>query len=229
MPRGDISPTKQAADFHDAITYLKSKPTVDPRRIVIWGYSLSAAEGLVAAALDRRVKLVVAICPAIPLDLEDKEKCSRYLAQAMQDRESQARGNPPYCIPYLGDTDDGPVFNFRKFHGVGHEDFHHIIEHVPNFNNSITIQTFYNLISWHFMDLLLHMPPPVPVFQVCAEEEELPYVKKAYYEIFDRLLEPKEIHVEPNKGHIDILIDDDARFVALMKMQIDFIEKHLGD
>ncbi|KAK2754284.1 hypothetical protein FQN54_007164 [Arachnomyces sp. PD_36] len=229
MPRCDINPAKQAADFHDAVTFLKSQPTVDPRRIVIWGYSLSAAEGLVAATLDRRVKLVIAICPAIPLDLDNTEKCNRLLAQAMQDRESQARGNPPFCMPYLGDSDEGALFNFRKFRGVTHDNLDQLEEYVPNFKNEITIQTFYNIISWNFMDLLKFRPPPVPVFQVNAAEEELEHVKRNYGTIFDALLEPKEIHVEPNKGHIDILMDDDGRFETLMKMQIDFIEKHLGD
>ena len=229
MPRGDISPAKQTEDFHDAVTFMKARPTVDPHRIVIWGYSLSAAEGLVAAALDRRVKLVIAICPAIPFDLEDSERRARVLAQAMQDRESQARGNPPFCLPYLGDTDDGPLYNYRKFRGVAHAEYEEILERVPNFRNLITIQTFYNLVSWNFMDLLRVMPPPVPVFQVNAAEEEVPYVKKAYETIFTRLREPKQLHVEPDKGHINILTDDDERFVALMKLQIDFIQEHLGE
>lgn len=213
---------------------------MDPGRIALWGYSLSAAEALVAASLDaKRIKLVVAVCPAVPLDVEnDVEKRKSYLTQAIQDRESRARGNPPFYIPYIGDTDDGPaIFNYLRFRGVNMGNdfydsstvFDQIFEIMPNFQNSITVQTFYNVVTWNFLGFLRVMPPRVPVLQICAAEEEVDSVKKSYQTIFDLLPGPKEFHTEPDKGHINILSDDDERFQAFMELQTNFVWKYLGD
>ena len=230
QPRGDISPVKQTEDYHDAVTFMKSQRTVDGKKIALWGYSLSAAEALAAAALDRRVKLVMAICPAVPFDMEHAAKRSRFLSQAMRDRESRARGNPPLCLPFIGDSDDGPLFNYRRFRGMADAEYDAVqdgLAAIPHFRNEITIQTFYNMIAWSFHHQL-PLVSPTPVLQINAGEEELPYLKKEYDIIFDKLQSPKQLHVEPDSGHMDILIGDE-KFAALMKVQIAFVEKYFGD
>lgn len=46
----------------DAMTFLSSHPSVEPRQgIGLWGMSLGAAVALVVAALDARVRFVVAV------------------------------------------------------------------------------------------------------------------------------------------------------------------------
>jgi dienelactone hydrolase len=63
--RGDIDPWQQIADWRRAISYLKSRPEVDPTRIGLWGTSYAGGHALVLGATDRRLCCVVAQVPTI--------------------------------------------------------------------------------------------------------------------------------------------------------------------
>ena len=63
--RGDIDPWQQIADWRRAISYLESRPEVDPTRIGLWGTSYAGGHALVRGATDRRLRCVVAQIPTI--------------------------------------------------------------------------------------------------------------------------------------------------------------------
>ena len=64
-PRQEIDPVMQRRGYRDAITWLGAQARVDARRIGIWGTSYSGGHVLEVAALDRRVKCVVAQVPTV--------------------------------------------------------------------------------------------------------------------------------------------------------------------
>ena len=64
-PRGTLFPHNLVEDFRNAITWLQLRDDVDPDRIGIWGASFGGGIVLMTAALDRRVKAVVAMAPII--------------------------------------------------------------------------------------------------------------------------------------------------------------------
>ena len=64
-PRGHIDPVEQIRGYRDAISFAQTLPEVDPDRIGIWGSSYSGGHVLVVAAIDRRVKCVVAQVPLV--------------------------------------------------------------------------------------------------------------------------------------------------------------------
>ena len=61
----DIDPWRQIADWRRAISFLESRPDVDPGRIGIWGTSYAGGHALVLGATDRRVRAVVSQVPTI--------------------------------------------------------------------------------------------------------------------------------------------------------------------
>ncbi|MFN0120248.1 MAG: alpha/beta hydrolase [Blastocatellia bacterium] len=63
--RTRLIPLKQVEDYRNAISYLQGEPEVDPDRIGVWGSSFAGGHTLVVAALDARVKAVVAQVPGI--------------------------------------------------------------------------------------------------------------------------------------------------------------------
>ena len=65
-PRGEIIPYDQLRDYRDAITFALTLPVVDQEHIGIWGTSYSGGHVIVVAAIDRRVKCVVAQFPYKP-------------------------------------------------------------------------------------------------------------------------------------------------------------------
>lgn len=232
MPRSDIDPAKQAGDFSDAITFLKTKPMVDPKRIALWGYSLSGAAALVAAGLDRRVKLVVAICPApVPYNLEAPGKRKKYLDLAIRDRESQARGRGPFYVQYIGDSEETALFDFRKQRGMEELEYDQVMENLsklcPGFHNKVTVQTLSRLAAWSFENIPRNVGS-TPVLQIYAVHEELEHIRKTQDDIWTGLTGPKERHYE-DRGHMDILTPDGHRFVQLVNVQVDFVLRYLGE
>jgi pimeloyl-ACP methyl ester carboxylesterase len=60
-PRGEIVPLRQVADVRNALSYLETRPEVDPARLAVVGVSFGGGNALYAAAVDERVRAVVAI------------------------------------------------------------------------------------------------------------------------------------------------------------------------
>src|ERR671926_840094 len=59
--RGEVIPYLQIYDASNAISYLQSRPEVNPDKIALLGVSLGGGEVLYIAARDRRVKSVASI------------------------------------------------------------------------------------------------------------------------------------------------------------------------
>jgi fermentation-respiration switch protein FrsA (DUF1100 family) len=64
-PRGQLFPLLQVEDFRNGLSFLERQPGVDRQRIGIWGTSNSGGTVIYAAAVDRRVKAVVAQVPVV--------------------------------------------------------------------------------------------------------------------------------------------------------------------
>ena len=64
-PRGTLFPHNLVEDFRNAISWLQLRDDVDPDRIGIWGVSFGGGIVLMTAAIDRRVKAVVAMAPIV--------------------------------------------------------------------------------------------------------------------------------------------------------------------
>lgn len=62
-PRQVIDAWRQARDYRTAVTWIASRGDVDASRIGIWGSSFAGGVALVVAAVDRRIRAVVANVP----------------------------------------------------------------------------------------------------------------------------------------------------------------------
>lgn len=99
LPRMEANPYLQMQDTRDAITYAATLPGVDPQRIGLWGTSLSGGTALMVAAVDRRVKSVVAVCPfvsgsAVLRRLMGDEALAVHRDAMAQARKSEMLGEP---------------------------------------------------------------------------------------------------------------------------------------
>ncbi|KAH7319001.1 Alpha/Beta hydrolase protein [Rhexocercosporidium sp. MPI-PUGE-AT-0058] len=220
LPRQEIIPQKQIQDYSDALTYLSRHPLVDPTRIAFWGFSFSGMVCLNAAALDKRAKFVIAVCPLTDFSFGGKK--SKVLAKAMKDRESQALGNAPFCLPVLTEAGENPA-GFGV--GTASEDFGLILnaeKTAPNYRNSTTLQTYYHIAAWQPYGLIPQVSPTA-VLMLTPENDQISLAKNQEA-IFDSIQgAKKQRHVEPNKGHMDILSGDS--FPTLMKIQVDFLTR----
>lgn len=91
-PRGDIDPYAQMHDYRHAITYAQALPQVDSERVGIWGTSYSGAHVLAVAAVDRRVKCVVAQVPATSGIRTDQQLMTPYALTGLRKQLDDERG-----------------------------------------------------------------------------------------------------------------------------------------
>ena len=65
LPRQHLNPWDQIEDYKNAISFLETRPEVDPQRIGIWGISYSGGHVLIVAASDPRVRCIVSNIPVV--------------------------------------------------------------------------------------------------------------------------------------------------------------------
>ncbi len=64
--RGRLDPDAQVQDIRNAITYLQSRPDVDPNRIGVMGVDMAGGHVVSVMGMDARAKAGVALTPIIP-------------------------------------------------------------------------------------------------------------------------------------------------------------------
>jgi pimeloyl-ACP methyl ester carboxylesterase len=104
-PRGAFFPRREVDDIRTAVGFLRRRPEVDPERVGIWGVSFGGGVVLHAAALDRRIKAVVAQSPVVDgrrwlRGLRSGFDWERLWDQLTEDRERRENGEPGARVPY---------------------------------------------------------------------------------------------------------------------------------
>src|SRR5688500_17197906 len=113
-PRQQIDPWAQVRDYRDAITFARTLPEIDPKRIGVWGTSYSGGHALVLGAIDRRISCVVAQVPLISghrnvLRLVRSDMVAGLRGMFEQDRDARFAGASPLLIPVASSDPLGPA------------------------------------------------------------------------------------------------------------------------
>ncbi|GAB1216519.1 hypothetical protein ATERTT37_005735 [Aspergillus terreus] len=93
-PRNEVDPVLQTRDYYDAFNYATTLPSVDRNKIVYWGTSMAGGNALVATAVNKCVKGVIAQMPLVssePMVSAAAAHCEALL----RDRANVAQGNEP--------------------------------------------------------------------------------------------------------------------------------------
>ncbi|KAI0204022.1 DltD N-terminal domain protein [Astrocystis sublimbata] len=215
-PRNNIDPARQVEDYHDALTMLKSDARIDSDKIVYWGLSLSGTVALAAAAMDKRAKAIVAVCPLTGWELGPQWR--GVTAKAMQDRESRLRGNSPLSIPMLTENGKNPA-GWGPGSSAGKEGLSLMMEAqamVPLFRPHTTLQTYYNIMAWAPFKVLPFISP-TPVLMIIPHLDVVSPPEKQKELIYDMIEGPKEMVYLADKGHMDVL--DGQSFEPTMQAQ----------
>ncbi|KAJ5773666.1 DltD N-terminal domain protein [Penicillium paradoxum] len=219
LPRNNIDPLAQASDYSDALTFLKTQPIVDPTNISFWGMSFSALVALNAAALDKRARCCIAVCPLTGMQPEPA-MLPKVLSKCMQDRESQLVGNSPVTLAVL--TPDG-----RNPAGMGigadKMEYDYMVNAkfrgAPNYENRTTLQSYYKMMAWQPFEIMKYLSK-TRVLMIIPEKDTISPAEKQQA-LFDSLPEPKTAHMAKGKGHLDVL--SGADYEALADMQASFV------
>jgi len=226
-PRQQTNKWIQARGYRDAIDYVTSLPNIDTSKITLWGDSMSASEVVVVAAIDHRVKGVIAQVPAFGDELPEQDLDGKLFNSI---RETLLNGN----VEGTPETTYGPmpVVSFDQ-------------ESVPSMLSEITAYRWFieygGRYNTKWVNRVTHVVPNVPTrFNpvIC-----IPHIKAALLLIvsYDDEMkgansdiarhaykiapEPKKI-IEVDGGHFGIIHYPSPLFDQASKSQIDFLNEH---
>ena len=224
LPRQDVDPWRQIADWRRAISYLETLDVVDPQRIGLWGTSYAGGHAIVLGATDRRLKAVVAQVPTISGFEQGLRRIPPENAAAIEklfddDERAQLRGEPPRRQAVVG-SDPAVPASYRAPDAI---DFY-LQPGVPahTWENHVTVRStraarMYEPGHW------IARVSPTPLLMVAAMRDTITLtdLELAAYE---RALQPKRL-VTIAGGHFDPY---QARFAQSSGAAVEWFQQHLG-
>ncbi|OQV00986.1 hypothetical protein CLAIMM_06412 [Cladophialophora immunda] len=201
-PRYEIVPSLQKNDYSDAVTYAQSLDEIDADKVGIWGTSYSGGVVLEVAAVDKRVKAVLAQIPFTTgpetyRRLMSSDSLPEWAKMFQNERLSRMAGKEPTYIP-IAAKDPLAMVALPKW-----DCYHFMIELgqvPPEWVNQVTVKSV-ELMSVNDPTAQIHRISPTPLLMTVAENDTLTPTDLAL-EAYSRAREPKELHLIPG-GHFD--------------------------
>lgn len=175
------------------------------------------------AALDRRVKALVMVCPI--LSFYKPEKREKAFAQLMRDRQSQLRGNEAFSLPPFNQKGENPI-GMAGSGGPGGLEAYGFMSALldrgaPNYRNAITLQTYHKLALWHPKEIF-KMVDTTPVMMITPELDEMS-LPAEQMEAFEQFKQTKRFYLAKEKGHLTVLSGEGSQ--ETLQAQGDFIRE----
>jgi len=216
-PRQELDPWVQVRDYRHAITFAQTLDRVDPDRMGIWGSSYAGGHVLVVAAIDRRVKCVVAQVPTVSgWESTLRRVPPQALAGQRQawdaDRHERYRGGAPKMVPMVVDPADGGVashgsadawefFTGRRSPSADQWRFR-------NWRNEVTLRSL-EMYSEYEPGSFVERIAPTPLLMVVGDHDTVTPTDLALA-AFTRAGEPKRLELFPG-GHFSAYTDQFER------------------
>ncbi|GAW17841.1 hypothetical protein ANO14919_073080 [Xylariales sp. No.14919] len=227
MPRNESDPLQMAGDLSDLITHMGQMPSVDAKNILLWGMSFGAMVSGICAAIDRRPKGVVMVCPLFSFIHTTKRE--NLFAHIIRDRVSQLHGNPALTLPPFDNRGEN-LAGMGGAGGSGGLEAYHLMRAAketghPGFRDKITLQTYYKLAVARPKEVMADLLRHVPVMIVVPELDDVssPIEQK---EVFDSLRVPKRLYWAEGARHLSVLTGDGA--LGILEAIDRFCEDALG-
>ncbi|OCB33719.1 hypothetical protein A5675_21740 [Mycobacterium malmoense] len=120
-PRQVIDVAGQRDDYRAAVRYVRGRADIDPRRVALWGTSLSGGHVLAVAAADPAIAAVVSQVPLIDgwhrgrtlrerLNWDVTWRTAQFVVAAVRDVVGAKLGRPPQLVPVVADSGAAAVF-----------------------------------------------------------------------------------------------------------------------
>jgi fermentation-respiration switch protein FrsA (DUF1100 family) len=223
-PRQEIDPWAQVRDYRHAITYATTLPETDASRIGAWGSSYSGGHVLVVAAIDRRVKAVVAQVPLVSgyanvRALVRSDFIDGFREQFDADRLARFQGKDPAMVPVVAENPLDPAAlptpdSWQWFTETREN-------RAPNWKNEVTLRSVEMLGEYNPVDYIAQISP-TPLLMLPARNDVL--CPSAFaIDAYEKAREPKRLQILPG-GHFDAYVKG---FEASSRPALDWLRKHL--
>lgn len=226
-PRQELNRWTQARGYRDAIDFAVTLPELDPERIGLWGDSMSGDVAIFVAAMDHRVKTVVAQVPACGREMPPPDPDGRLFKSL---RETFYHGEVNIPESTLGPM---PIVSFDQ-------------QTIPSLLKPLTAYRWFmeygGRYNTKWVNHATYVTPKVPtkfnsgiciphikaaLLMMVSHEDEMPGANSdvARY-VYSIAPEPKQL-VEIEGGHFGIMYYPSTLFDEASTLQSDFFTKHL--
>jgi uncharacterized protein len=226
-PRAELFPLNEAEDYRNAVSYLQSRPEVDPDRIGIWGTSFAGGLVMFVGAVDRRVKAVVSQVPVVDgyrwmKLLRSEDQFDELLAALDEDRARRYRGEKSRRIPVGGrpgelcglPSDQSVVDFFAGAKAL-----------LKTWDDTMTLESVERILEWtpiSFVDRIT----PRPLLIVTTAGRDVVHPAWAVGQAYERAREPKRLEFLP----FDQLgLYSEPGLSVSLRHATDFFAEHLGE
>ncbi|MEU0173900.1 alpha/beta fold hydrolase [Streptomyces massasporeus] len=222
VPRHDVDPWAQIADWRRAVSFLETRPEVDPERIGIWGTSYAGGHAVILGATDSRLRCVVA---QVPTTSGFEQSRRRVPASAVAQLESsfceddrdRFRGKLPARIAVVATApgmpaayDDPQAVAFYTQPAAQHA-----------WTNELTLRSS-RTARMYEPSMWIARVSPTPLLMIVALQDVITNTD-LQLEAYERALEPKSLVTVPG-GHF---APYDAQFSVASRAAVDWFLRHL--
>ena len=219
IPRGHVLAHTQLDDLRAGLSFLGDQADVDEGRLALWGASYGGGHALVLGALDPRVKVVIAVIPALGLVRTAAEtgRLDRLRQLVGHFQAALSKGEHRTVEAVAPDNRPAAMPGDEAFKWVTAQ-----AECAPNWRNEITVESLVRAMEYvpsAYVDLLA--PKPF-LLQAAMEDAFSPLAE--IEEVFGQAGEPKRLEVYPCR-HFEIY--ESPYRDQVLELEVDWLNGHL--
>jgi len=228
-PRQLLRPPDEVEDFRNAITFLQQRDDVDADRIGIWGVSFGGGIVLQTAAIDRRVRCVVAQSPAYLIGRADTrelfgaEAFARLLLRLQQDHIRRFHTGEGERVPCLAQV-TAELLPVMPGDALAEQFVRRSVEMFPTYKYLIPLESAEHMMNWAPMQLIDQIAP-TPLLIVTNGGYDIHHSLERIQEAYRRAGEPKRLEILPYDS-VGLYIEPGMG--DAMQRAIAWFHQHLG-
>ncbi|WP_374665954.1 alpha/beta hydrolase [Acinetobacter sp.] len=223
-PRELVSIQAQLEDWRTMLQHVSQRKSIDNRKIVLWGISLSAGYVLDIASENKNIQAVIALNPFVDGAESAKQYPLQLLPKALkissQDYMGAKVGMLPKTLPVVSQRENTLCFvatadAYDGYQSILHPDYY--------WSGEIPARMFFNLIRYRPIQNLRRIA--VPVLYIASQQDSIVPLETSREAATN--IAPYADYYEWEMRHFDIY--HGKWFEKAVAVQLDFLNKHIGD
>lgn len=204
-PRQEVDPYKQMSDWRDAMTFaLQHNKFDEAAGLGVWGSSFAGGLAIVLAAIDPRVRVVVAQIPNVSgrrngSKLFTRAQISEIRERSLRDRVNRIAGGAPDVVP-LFTTEPDRLSALPVPTNAAFMEFIAALEANASWPNFVTLRSVEHLLEFEPAGWIPYVSPK-PLLMIIGENDDCTFAD-VQREVFAEAGEPKKLVIHPG-GHFD--------------------------
>ncbi|MDM1759211.1 MULTISPECIES: alpha/beta fold hydrolase [unclassified Acinetobacter] len=221
QPREQISLTDQLEDWKTVITYVSSKKSINSRKMVLWGTSLSGGYVLTLAAEVKNIQAVMVQIPFVDGNETAKLYPIHHLPKALklssQDYMSAKIGMQPKTLPVVHPFSLCFIPTRDSYNG-----YMSIVNPDYYWSGEVPARVFFNLIRYRPIEIVRRIN--IPVLFIAAKKDSVVPISSSRETATN--IAPFVKYYEWNMSHYDIYHGQWLEKAILT--QLEFLHQHIG-